>query len=78
MVSVVGEEEEDIRETSQSGLKLSYAAVLKDPTFLARQRREQEGEAQEARQREEQEVKEREENSARRERERQERISKEG
>ena len=76
VVSVVGEEV--TRETAQSGLKLSYAAVLKDPTFLARQRREQEEEAQEARLQEEQEVKKREEKSARREMERQERISKEG
>ena len=76
VASVVGEEETG--EAPQPGLKLSYAAVLKDPTFLARQRREQEEEAQKVREREEQEVQEREEKSARREKERQEKISKDG
>ena len=51
VASVVGEEETG--EAPQPGLKLSYAAVLKDPTFLARQKREQEEEAQEAREQEE-------------------------
>ena len=66
MASVVGEE--DTREAPQEGLKLSYAAVLKDPTFLAKQRREREEETQEARVREEQETQEREARSARQER----------
>ena len=47
---MVGEEETG--EAPQPGLKLSYAAVLKDPSFLARQKREREEEAQEARERE--------------------------
>ena len=73
VVSVVGEEETG--EAPQPGLHLSYAAVLKDPSFLARQKREHEEKAQEAR---EQEVQEREKKSARREKERQEQISKDG
>ena len=73
VASVVGEEE--IGEAPLPELKLSYAAVIKDPTFLARQRREKEVEAQEARRRVEQEAQEKERRSARREKERQERIS---
>ena len=60
MASVVGEEQ------GGTGAPLSYAAVLKDPTFLARQKREREEEKQR-----------REERSAREETERRERTSRE-
>ena len=72
VASVVGEE---TGEAPLPELKLSYAAVMKDPTFLARQRREKEVEAQETRKRVEQEAQEKERRSARREKERQEQIS---
>ena len=60
MASVVGEEQ------GGTGAPLSYAAVLKDPTFLARQKREREEEKQR-----------REERSAREDTERRERTSRE-
>ena len=66
MASVVGEEQEETGEPQP----LSYAAVLKDPTFLARQNKERE---EEKRRREER----REDRSAREERERRERRSRE-
>ena len=66
MASVVGEEQEETGEPQP----LSYAAVLKDPTYLARQNKERE---EEKRRREER----REDRSAREERERRERRSRE-
>ena len=60
---LVGEEQEETGEAWPS-----YAAVLKDPTFLARQRREREEEVRRAAVREEQETQEREARSARQER----------
>ena len=57
--------EEETGEAPQPGF--SYAAVFKDPTILARQRREKAVEAQEARKRVEQEAQEKEKRSARRE-----------
>ena len=48
--------EEEIGEAPWSGLKLYYAAVLKDPTFPARQRKEREEEVQVGRKQEKQEA----------------------
>ena len=50
--------------------QLSHAAVLKDPTFLAKQRREKDEEAKRVTNREERRTREREERSAREEQER--------
>ena len=54
VTSVVGEEE--IGEAPWSGLKLSYAAVLNNSTFPARQRKEREEEVQVGRKQEKQEA----------------------
>ena len=47
VASVVGEEQEETGEA-----QLSYAAVLKDPTFLARQQRKKDEEARRVAERE--------------------------
>ena len=73
VASLVGEEQEETGEE-----QLSYAAVLKDPTFLVRQRRERDEEARGAAEREEQRTREREARSAREEQDRQEVIAREG
>ena len=79
MVSVVGEEQEvrGEEEEPRSRLKLSYAAVLKDPTFLDKQRREREDvalKAREAREEEARKFQEEEVKRTKREEERQEQI----
>ena len=59
MLSGVLEEETETGEAPQVDQKLFYSPVLKDPTFLVRQRSEKEKKEQKAREREEQEAKER-------------------
>ena len=61
MASLVGEEQET------GEVQLSYAAVLKDPTFLASQKREREEEARKVVEKEERRTREREARSAREE-----------
>jgi hypothetical protein len=73
VASLVGEEQEEAGEA-----QLSYAAVLKDPTFLARQRREKDEEARRVAEREEQRTREREAKSAREEQDRREETARGG
>ena len=73
VASLVGEEQEETGE-----VQLSYAAVLKDPTFLARQRREKEEEARRVVEREERMTRERERRSAREEQNRRETTARAG